>query len=735
VAWLRQKIEDVRKRVRDSSKGSAETSLMGALALREAVTIPGIETLSNGLLSALAASPKGEDLSADFHRIVTWCKSDGLSLAETIELIGGYPQHIPRRYADRLGTEVQRCYEKGHDLELDRARTLNVQTDDELDAALVAMKLPEIDDEAFYGPLAGIVEKATEKTEATRVGVAIHLISSIAAYYGRPFFVHIGDEDVGLNVFAVQVGPSALARKGTSAALADKRIMPALNRFATELSEQINEANETERAELAAKQALAAKMDELRMSKDTLLRLTEDDFGALELELAELRDNSTIDYNQQRLASLKDKLKDPTLAPRTVKVYRRDIEEVVSRINDQERIESDLVQRIQATRQALDDPSAALAEINRALAQTKEQLLQPMTRHQAPVWMEVLAQQAGVPVILTSLSSGEGLVHSIRDDREVINQEGQTVMEQGVPQKRLFINVSEFGGPLAVMRRQGSTLSEKIRQAYDGTPLSTPSKGDPWSVAFHHICLSGAITPAELAGLLFDKQDTAANADNGVGNRPMFLYVRRTKLVPRPEPTDDVGEIADLLWRNILNVYASLQPQGVHHSVEFPFTEDGAAEWDRCYSELDALRGSSEQASKLHGRITTNARKLAPILALIAGEPFVNAGCVRAAIAWARFASATVDVVASTLKDRVKHHTVTEHAEKVWRAVKEAVEESNGALPTTREIQRVTHLNRNQLLAAVDWLQAQAPALITVTHQQGRNGKAVTYLSSQWEWR
>lgn len=735
VAWLRQKIEAVRREIKGSPEKRYNASSVARLSADSTPRAVTTNAASLALLVDLKASPKGDDLSANFHRLVTWCKSEGLTLAETAELMARHPQHIPERYAGRLSDEVRRSYDKGDEPEALLPSAPNAQADDELDAALVAMQLPEIDSEAFYGPLAEIVDKATAKTEATRVGVAIHLIGSIAAYFGRPFFVHIGDEDVGLNVFAVQVGPSALARKGTSAALADKRIMPGLCRLASELSQRIKDADEAAQAEFSAKQAVAAKLDHLREKRANLMALTEDNVIALEAQLKELRGQKKLEYARERLAILQGKLKDPKLSPRTLKEYQRDLEQVNCDIEVQERSEANMVCRIKSIQQALQNPDAALAEIDRALSQTETELLQPLTHNQTPAWMKVLANQAGTPVILTSLSSGEGLVHAIRDDREVVTEDGQTVMEPGVPEKRLFINVSEFGGPLAVMRRQGSTLSEKIRQGYDGTPLSTPSKGDPWSVAQHHICLSGAITPAELAGLLFDKKDTAANADNGVGNRPLFVYVRRTKLVPRPEPTDEVGAIVELLWQNIQRVYATLQPQGDHHSAEFRFTEDGAAEWDRCYAELDAMRGSSEQASKLHGRITTNARKLAPILAMIAGEPFVNDACVRAAIAWARYASATVDVVASTLKDRVKHHKVREHAETVWNAVREATEKSEGEFPTTRDIQRKTRLKQAELMAAVEWLLSQAPALMNVVEQRGRNGKPISYLSAQGEWR
>ncbi len=51
---------------------------------------------------------------------------------------------------------------------------------DEVDEALLASRMPAIDPKAFYGPLKEIVETATERSEATKVGVALQIIAQVA---------------------------------------------------------------------------------------------------------------------------------------------------------------------------------------------------------------------------------------------------------------------------------------------------------------------------------------------------------------------------------------------------------------------------------------------------------------------------------------------------------------------------------------------------------------------------
>ena len=113
-----------------------------------------------------------------------------------------------------------------------------VEDDDQQDEEILAAVMPAIDPTAFYGPLKDIVEAATANSEATRVGVGLSIIAQVSQML-RPFYPPLGDERPGLNVFLLQVGQSAVGRKGTSNEAANRRLAPKLRERAAEVRNRI----------------------------------------------------------------------------------------------------------------------------------------------------------------------------------------------------------------------------------------------------------------------------------------------------------------------------------------------------------------------------------------------------------------------------------------------------------------------------------------------------------------
>jgi hypothetical protein len=127
------------------------------------------------------------------------------------------------------------------------------------------------------------------------------------------------------------------------------------------------------------------------------------------------------------------------------------------------------------------------------------------------------------------LSSGEGLINEVRDQRSEWNRkEGrEEIVDPGVADKRLMIVEAEFASALAVMERQGSTLSPLIRRAWDGDKLATITRNSPLCATGAHISIIGHITIDELRARL-----TRTEAANGFANRFLFTLVRRSKELP-----------------------------------------------------------------------------------------------------------------------------------------------------------------------------------------------------------
>ncbi len=101
------------------------------------------------------------------------------------------------------------------------------EDDDGDDDVLLARRAPTIDPRAFYGPLDRIVTETTKELEATKVGVAAQIMAHVSLTL-RPFYNPLGNGKIPFNIYVVQVGPSGRGRKGTSAAIADDFLGPAL---------------------------------------------------------------------------------------------------------------------------------------------------------------------------------------------------------------------------------------------------------------------------------------------------------------------------------------------------------------------------------------------------------------------------------------------------------------------------------------------------------------------------
>ena len=130
--------------------------------------------------------------------------------------------------------------------------------------------------------------------------------------------------------------------------------------------------------------------------------------------------------------------------------------------------------------------------------------------------------------VSTGLSSGEGLIHAVRDGVETHNDEGErVVVDEGVEDKRLLIMEREFASVLKMTSRQGNNLSHIVRQAWDGTKLQVLTRNNPMKATNAHVSIIGHITKSELLRHL-----TETETANGFANRFIWLMVERSKLLP-----------------------------------------------------------------------------------------------------------------------------------------------------------------------------------------------------------
>jgi Protein of unknown function (DUF3987) len=130
--------------------------------------------------------------------------------------------------------------------------------------------------------------------------------------------------------------------------------------------------------------------------------------------------------------------------------------------------------------------------------------------------------------VLPGLSSGEGVIYHIRDERWGRNKKGEEeLVDEGVGDKRLLIIEAEFASALRVMQREGNTLSPILRCAWDGLPLGTLTKNLPMKATKSHISIIGHTTCEDLSRYL-----SATDQANGFANRFLVGCARRSKVLP-----------------------------------------------------------------------------------------------------------------------------------------------------------------------------------------------------------
>ncbi len=203
----------------------------------------------------------------------------------------------------------------------------------------------------------------------------------------------------------------------------------------------------------------------------------------------------------------------------------------------------------------------------------------------------------------SGISSGEGLIWHVRDPITHCkrSKDGSTEMvveDEGVADKRFFAMEEEFSSVLKVAGREGNTVSDLLRRAWDHGNLATLTKNSPARATGAHITVAGHITKPELARLL-----TETDSLNGFGNRFLWLAVRRSKLLP------EGGALADAdLKELILKLQGALQ----HASACSLFKRTQAARefWHRLYPVLTADRAG------LLGAITNRAESYVMRLAV-----------------------------------------------------------------------------------------------------------------------
>jgi hypothetical protein len=252
-----------------------------------------------------------------------------------------------------------------------------------------------------------------------------------------------------------------------------------------------------------------------------------------------------------------------------------------------------------------------------------------MSESQAEHVFELVDDDWRRDCIKTGLSTGEGLIWTIRDEirnPHPVKEKGRIVGTEdaiddpGVKDKRLLVVESEFAKALKVIDRDGNTLSPILRSAWDSDdtkPLRTMTKTSNAKATAPHVSIIGHITSDELRRAL-----TVTEMSNGFGNRFLWVLAKRSKELPHGGKQVSVEQLAPKLTRAVAAARASAT-----------LTRDKAANqlWESIYSTLSADRPGLLGA--MTARAEAQTLRLSCLYALADGSAVVTPKHLRAALA------------------------------------------------------------------------------------------------------
>jgi hypothetical protein len=226
--------------------------------------------------------------------------------------------------------------------------------------------------------------------------------------------------------------------------------------------------------------------------------------------------------------------------------------------------------------------------------------------------------------VVSGLSSGEGLIHAVRDEVQELKGDEEVVKDPGEKDKRLLVMEGELANVLKVMGREGNTLSPIIRQAWDGDRLRTLTKNNPTKATGAHISIVGHFTKAELLRHLNETEAT-----NGFANRFLWLMVRRSKELPFGGEWDAV-DISSLVRRLDSAVRFARQP------CVIKWGESASGAWREVYGPLS--EGKPGLFGAVTGRAEAQTLRLAVLYAVMDESETIEYEHLAAALAMWEYA-------------------------------------------------------------------------------------------------
>lgn len=270
--------------------------------------------------------------------------------------------------------------------------------------------------------------------------------------------------------------------------------------------------------------------------------------------------------------------------------------------------------------------------------------------------------------VKSGLSSGEGLIYNVRDARyesQPVREKGRVIdyqnvrVDEGESDKRLLVVEPEFASVLTVANREGNTLSEIVRDAYDSGNLSSLTKNNPNKATGAHLSIIGQITRQELLARLDDTSKA-----NGFANRFLWALVRRSKELP------EGGAVPD----EFLEPLVARLREAIQFSrtvSEVTRNDEARALWREVYHDLSD--GKPGLLGAVLSRAEAQVLRVSVIYALLDKSALVRIAHLRAAFALWEYCERSAAII---FGDRIGDPTADRILDAVRRAGDTGVSEN-----------------------------------------------------------
>jgi hypothetical protein len=255
--------------------------------------------------------------------------------------------------------------------------------------------------------------------------------------------------------------------------------------------------------------------------------------------------------------------------------------------------------------------------------------------------VETVSPEWAAHRIRSGLSSGEGLIYHVRDQREEqqpVKERGRVVdyetvvVDPGESDKRLLLFEPELASVLRRMNGETSSLSAVMRQAWESGDLSTLTRREALRATGAHISVIAHVTREELVANL-----TATERANGFANRFLFCLVERSKVLPEGGCVPD-AELAPLVDQlRLLADLAVADPRALQR------TPEARAVWAGVYGPISA--GKPGLVGAILGRAEAHVLRLSLIYAALDRAPAVDTEHLNAAMALWDYAEASARAI------------------------------------------------------------------------------------------